>query len=155
MKKYGVSPNLTDSPQESGGFAKMLYSGSGRPFWQVFSDDSNDLAGLCVSVYGGLVPLGFPHSNFTSAGTVYHKFWRFAIILSERLKKRVCYAIISLLLGETGEKPVRVRRRKVQKMRSFLPCRAANGMGDRSLEQSEKTGRAGAKSEYLSGITFP
>ena len=97
--------------------------------WQVFSDCSNDLAGLNVSVYGGLVPLGFTHSNFTSAITVYHKFLLFAMFLSRQLKKEKIYAIISLLLGETGEKPVRVRRRKVYEDPLSYPPVPQTGLG--------------------------
>ena len=96
-----------------------------------------------LSVYGGLVPLGFSHSNFplTAGYFIDRSISHFVRICNRQFKKGLSFlsyrGIIPVLNGETGERPVRVRRRKA--LTVFIHSRRA-ATADLVIGNTEKAG---------------
>ena len=98
-----------------------------------------------MSVYGGLVPLGFPHSNVHCGFILFicvdslsypHKKGNHFFLTPLLFPNRS--AMLQMLSGETGASPVRVRRREV------LDIAALTGVPqpwDKAIGFTEKAGR--------------
>ena len=115
-----------------------------------------------MSVYGGLVPLGFSHSKetltFAPIFCVYVTTPGFKIQSPFSSKKGLYFfsrrATMFLLFGEAGVIPARARRRKARlRVLSYhaAACRGTQVIGG---QPSEKAERISAKSEYPAASSF-